>query len=140
VAVLELDEIDKQIELVKDQPNTHDVGALTMRIEPSNLIAGSQFMASPCRLVSNPSVSGGSPRTWDYTVVARFDGFALSAELRQNSASLQNRNLVIPVDELGDREELLMTIPSANLKLLATMEAPATSTQLLGRFTLRDWR
>lgn len=140
VAVLELDEVDKQTELVKDQPSTHDVGALKMRIEPSNLIAGSQFMASPCRLVSNPSVSGGSPRAWDYTVVARFDGFALSAELRQNSASVQNRNLTTPVDQLGDREELVMTIPSATLKLLATMEKPATSTEVLGRFTLRDRR
>ena len=140
VAVLELDEIDKQIELVKDRPATHDLGALKIRLEPSNLIAGSQFMASPCRLVCIPSVGGASPRRREYTVLARFDGFALSAELRPNSVSLQNKNLDTPVSQLDGREELVMTIPDADLKLLATMDAPVTSTDLFGRFTVRDRR
>jgi hypothetical protein len=140
VAVLEFDEVDKQIELVKNRPSTHDVGALKMRLEPSNLIAGSKFMAPPGRLACSPSIGGASPCAWEYTVLARFDGSALSAELRQNSASLQNKNLAIAVSQLDDREEIVMTIPCETLKLFATMDAPATSTEVLGRFTLRDWR
>ena len=97
-------------------------------------------MASPCRLVCIPSVGGASPRAWEYTVLARFDGFALSAELRPNSVSLQSRNLDTPVSQLDGREELVMTIPDADLKLLATMDAPVTSTDLFGRFTVRDRR
>ena len=140
VAVLELDSVDKQIELVKNRPSTHDVGALKVRLEPSNLIAGSKFIASPCRLVCIPTIGGGSPRNWDYTVFARFDGSALSVELRQTSASLRNSNLVVAVSQLEDGEELVMTIPRQNFKVLATMDAPAASMELLGQFTLRDSR
>jgi hypothetical protein len=140
VAVLELDSVDKRIELVKNRPSTHDVGALKVRLEPSNLIAGSKFMASPCRLVCIPTLGGGSPRNWGYTVFAHFDGVALSVELHQNSASLRNSNLATAVSQLDDSEELIMTIPWQNLKLLATMDAPAASLEVLGRFTLRDSR
>jgi hypothetical protein len=40
VAVIELAEADKQIELVKGRPKLVELGLLTMRIEPGNLIAG----------------------------------------------------------------------------------------------------
>ena len=107
-------------------------------LEPSNLIAGSSFMASPCRLVCSPSIGGASPRAWHYMVFARFDGFALSMELGRNSTSLRNKNLATAISQLDDQEELVMTIPCETLKLLATTSAPATSTEVLGRFTLRD--
>ena len=51
VAVLELDEVDQEIEVAKNQPSTHELGILKMRLEVSNLIEGSKFIASPCRLV-----------------------------------------------------------------------------------------
>lgn len=140
VAVLELGEVDKEIELVKNRPSTHGVGALKMQLEPSNLIAGSSFMASPCRLVCNPSIGGASPRDWHYTVFARFDDCALSIELRPISTSLQNRNLATAISQMDDQEELVMVIPSETVKLLATTNTAATSTEVLGRFTLRDWR
>jgi hypothetical protein len=140
VAVLELHELDTQLELVKGLPNTIEVGLLTMRIEPANLIAGSTFIAAPHKLVSTPSVGAANPRTWEYMVFARFDGFRLSADLRQNSVALQNRNVAAPVSQLDGDEELLMTIPNATLSLSATLDAPATSATLLGRFTLRNWR
>jgi hypothetical protein len=72
--VLELDEVDKLIGLIKDQPGMHGVGSLKMRLEPSNLIAGIKFMASPHRLVPIPKIGRGSPRNWEYTVYAQFDG------------------------------------------------------------------
>jgi hypothetical protein len=140
VAVLELDEIDKQIELVKNWPSTHGVGALKMQLEPANLIAGSKFMASPCKLLCTPSIGGASPRAWEYTVFPKFDGFALSAEIRPISTSLQNKNLPATVNQLEDQEELVMSIPSETLELLATIDAPATSTEVLGRLTWRDRR
>ncbi len=140
VAVLEFDEVDKQIDLVKDQPSTHGVGVLNMRLEPNNLIAGSKFMASPCKLTCAPNIGGASPRAWEYTVFPSFDGLALSAEIRPNSASLQNKNFPTAVNQLDDREELVMRIPSETLELVATIDAPATSTEVSGRFTLRDSR
>jgi hypothetical protein len=73
VAVIELAEVEKQIELVKGLPKTVELGLLTMRIEPGNLIAGSEFTASPCRLVCSPNVCGASPRNWEYMIHAQFD-------------------------------------------------------------------
>jgi hypothetical protein len=140
VAVLEFDDVDKQIELVKDRPSEQEAGVVNMRLEPNNLIAGSDFMASPRKLICLPSISGASPRAWDYTVFSKFDGFTLSAEIQPNSVSLQNRNLPVAISQLDDREELIMTIPSKTLVLLATLDAPAASTKVLGRFTLRDRR
>lgn len=138
VAVLEFDEVDKEIELIKNQPSKQNVGTLKMRLEPSNLIVGSKFMTSPSRLVCVPSLGGASPRNWEYLVFVSFDGFSLSAEVRQISTSLRNTNLTTPISELGDREELLMTIPYGSLKLIATIDSPATSTEVPGRFLLRD--
>jgi hypothetical protein len=76
--VLAFDEVDQLIGLLKDQPGMHGVGSLKMRLESRNLIAGSKFMASPHRLVSIPKIGGGSPRNWEYTVYAQFDGSAPS--------------------------------------------------------------
>jgi hypothetical protein len=121
-------------------PKTVELGLLTMRIEPSNLIAGIKFIASPCRLVCSPSVGGASFRAWEYIIHARFDRSSLFAELRQSSGSLQNRNLATPVSQLNGSEEIVMAIPTATLKLSSTLDLSSTSTELLGRFTLRDWR
>jgi hypothetical protein len=140
VAVLEIHEVEKQIDLVKDVPSIHEVGVVSMRVEPSNLIAGSEFIASPCILVSTPTVSGASLRSWEHLVFPRFDGFALTAELRQLSTSLQNKNLAAPLSRLEDGEELTICIPSETLNLVATIDAPSTSAKVLGRFTLRDSR
>jgi len=133
-------EADKQIELVKGLPKLVELGSLTMRIEPGNLIAGSKFIASPCRLACSPSVGGASPRAWEYTIHARFDGSRLSAELRQMSTSLQNRNLTAAASDLDASEEIVIIIPAATLKLTSTPNLPSSSTELLGKFILRDWR
>jgi hypothetical protein len=117
-----------------------DLGVLRIQIEPRNLILGSSFIASPCKLVCTPSIGGASPRAWEYTVFARFDGFQLTAELRQLSASLQNKNVSIPIKQLGSQEELVMTIPKVALSLSATLDVPTASARVLGGFTLRDTR
>jgi hypothetical protein len=138
VAVLALDEVDKRIELVKDQPSTHAVGTLNLRLEPENLIAGSKFLASPRKFTCVPTIGGGSPIDWGYNVFASFDSSALSVELRQCSTSLRNRNLATAVSELHEREEIVMVIPFQTPNLVATIEAPAASLEVIGRFTLRD--
>jgi hypothetical protein len=140
VATLEFDEVDKEIELVKNRPSQHGIGKLKMRLEPSNLIAGSKFMAPPCRLECVPIIGGGSPRSWEHTVFAQFDGFTLSVEIRPMSSSLRNSNLTAAVSQLDDREELVFAIPDKASKLLATMDAPGTTMEVLGGFTLRDSR
>lgn len=139
VAIIKTPEVDRQIELVKGFPKVVELGPITMRIEPDNLIAGNEFTAAPRKLVCVPNVGGASPRTWEYMIHARFDGSCLSAEVRQQSAALRNRTAA-QVSELDDSEEIVMAIPSAPLKLSATLDLPSTSTELLGRFTLRDRR
>jgi hypothetical protein len=140
VAVIELAEVDKQIELAKAIPKLVEVGLVSMRIDCGNLIAGGKFTASPRRLVCVPSIGGASPRSWEYMVHARFDGSSLSAELRQNSASLQNKNLTPPISGLDSSEEIVIAIPAVTVKLTSTLDLPSTTTELLGQFTLRDRR
>jgi hypothetical protein len=140
VAVVELAEVEEQIELVNGIPKLVELGLLTMQLEPSNLIPGGKFIAAPQKLVCLPNIGGGSPRNWEYIVHARFDGSCLSAELRQNSTSLQNRNLTEPLVGLGANEEITITIPADTIKLASTLDVPSTSTQLVGRFTLREQR
>ena len=113
---------------------------LKMRLEASNLIEGSKFIASPCRLVCVPSIAGASPPDWSYTVYPRFNGFTLSSEVMQMSISLQNKNFATPLGQLNDREELVIRMPSETFKLLTTIDAPATSAKVLARFNLRDRR
>jgi hypothetical protein len=139
-AVLEFDDVDKAIPLAKGVPNTCVVGSLTMRLDSGNLIAGSGFLATPCKVACVPSIGGGKPRHWEYIIFARFDGFSLSAELRQQSTSLRNKNLGVAIEQLGEREELVMAIPYEMTKLVATLDVPSTSREIQGRFTLRDVR
>jgi len=138
VALLEIESVDKQIELVKNQPSIHTVGTLKIKLEPGNLIAGSEFMTTPVKFICVPSVDGCSPNGWGYQVSARFDGDALSVEFGQNSAALRNRNLATPIIHLDDTEELLLQIPWQPLKLIATMSVPNAFVGIPGRFTLRD--
>jgi len=140
VGVLELPEVHKQIELTKGLPSTINLGSLTLRIEPSNLIVGSPFTTSPQRLVYDLKIGGASPRDWGLMIFSRFDGSSLTVEIRLTSASLQNRNLAMPVQELNEEEEIVISIPPTELILASSLDLPTASTELTGRFTLRDKR
>jgi hypothetical protein len=139
-AVIELAEVDKQIELAKGLPKLVELGLVTMWIDQGNLIPGSKFIASPCRLVCVPNIAGASPRSWEYVIPARFDGSSLSAELRPMSTGLQNKNLNPPVSGLDSSEEITISIPTETVKLTATLDLPSATIELVGRFTLRDRR
>jgi hypothetical protein len=140
VALVELAEVDKGIELVKGAPTVVELGLLTMRIKPNNLIAGSPFIAPPRRLAYSPTVDGASPHDWGHIIHARFDGSRLSADIPLSSAALQNKNLPTPIGLLDSGEEIVMAIPIGSVKISSTLDLPATSTVLRGRFTLRDRR
>lgn len=133
-----LDECQTSFELTKGEPAIVAIGRLTAQLKPSNLTSGSSFFAAPSKFACRPTVNGGSPRTWEYTVGARFDGFTMTIDIRQMSVSLQRKNLAAPFSQLKDSEELLMMVPNETLKLLVTPDAPDTSIELLGRFTLRN--
>jgi hypothetical protein len=141
VAIIELPEVNKQVELVKGQPKALELGVLTMRVEPDNLIPGSKFIMPPCNFACNPNVDGASfPRGWQNEIHARFDGTQLIAQVLQGSGALQNKNLATPIGQLGDSEEIVIVMPSDTIKLSATLDDPSTSAKFLGRFTWRDRR
>jgi hypothetical protein len=140
VAVIEVAEVSKVIELMKGMPRMVELGLVIMQIEPNNLVAGSEFMASPGRFVYRPTVGGACPRAWNYPVHAKFDGSRLTARLHKIFMSIQNRNLATPVSDLEWSEELVIAIPVTALELTATLALPSTSTELLGHFTLLDRR
>jgi hypothetical protein len=133
-AILELDEVDQEIEVAKNQPRAHELGILKMRLEASNLIEGSKFVASPCRLVCVPSIAGASPRDWAYTVYPRFDGFTLSAEVMQMSIAFRNKNFATPLSQLSDREELVVRIPSESSKNTCDHRCPGNIRESSGAF------
>ena len=140
VAIIEITEVGAQIELAKGIPKRVEVGSLTMRIDPNNLIAGSTIKAfTPCRLSSVPNLSGCTPRGWEYTIYAQFDGSQLSVEIGPLSAALNNKR-VVPLSGLDDGEELVIRIPADAVKLSASLNQPSASTKLIGTFTLRNQR
>lgn len=141
VAVVEAAEFAGQFELIKGLPKLVELGSLTMRVKSNNLIAGSSIKAlTPQGLVCIPTVDGGSPKNWVHTIHSRFDGSCLTAEIHKQSVALLNKNLLQPLGNLDESEELVLAVPAETLKLTATLDRPLTSTKLLGRFTLRDRR
>jgi hypothetical protein len=55
-----------------------------------------------------PSQRSGRRLVLPLPAFARFDGFALSVELQQHSASLRNSNLATAVSQLHDVEEVVL--------------------------------
>jgi hypothetical protein len=138
VAVLELDFASRGIELVKDRPHTHKLGIVSLRLDPSKLIAGGGFIGSPTKLMCVPTISGASPRDWTYTLPSRYDGVKLRVSIQQMSVSLQNKNLAVPMEDLGDGEELILQIPSETLNIEAAKTDTKISADIQGYFLLRD--
>jgi hypothetical protein len=94
----------------------------------------------PCKLPHVIKVGAASPRDWNYSIAARFDGTAMAVELRQLSSALRDANLANPVNGLAEGEKLVLTMPDETLKFSLTAEVPRTTCELAGKLTLRDWR
>jgi hypothetical protein len=140
IAVIELPDVDKPIELRKGESKTVELGLLTMQIERDNLIRGSKFTVSPKAISCNPTVDGASFPQWHNDIHVTFDGTRLSADVSQSSGAIQNKNIAMPIDQLGDDEEMLVVIPSGTMNLSATLDSPSASAKFLGKFTWRDQR
>jgi hypothetical protein len=138
VAELEFEPAGTELALVKNVPSTHKIGKANLRLKLDNLILGSKFMLAPVFVTSAPEINGGTPRNWGYTVSAKFDGVAFSAEIRKITSGLRNKNLSSPIANLGNDEEITINVPWEPLILIATAASPLASAEIIGRFTLRE--
>lgn len=140
VAQVELHAADLTLNLIEGTPWVVDVGSITLRLNPGNLIEGSTFVAAPIELISRPTIGGVSPPCWRNLLHGRFDGTLFHLEMRQGSIAFQNRNLASAVHGLEDTEELLMAFPSKVINVSASLANPIASIAVPARFTLRDRR
>jgi hypothetical protein len=138
VGVVSIERIDKEFELIKNQTAVHPLGTLRLQLEANRLVAGSEFIATPCFLECPPMIGGGSPNNWKYTLFPRFDGLSMTVELRPCSVGLRNKNVSGNVCGLSDSEEIVLSIPAEIIKITASLDASRSSAELSGRFTLRD--
>ena len=116
------------------------VGRLRLDLLVPSLVFGSSFIATPCKLPHVIRVGGTSPRDWNYSIAARFDGATMAIELRQLSSSLRNANLASPVQSLEEGEELVFAIPKETLMFNLTADVPSIVCDFTGKLTLRDTR
>jgi hypothetical protein len=128
------------VSVVKGKPLRLVVGQLHLDLLLGNLVLGSSFIAAPCKLPHMIKIGTASPRDWNYSISARFDGTAMIVELRQLSTALRNANLANPVHGLADPEELVLTVPDDTRKFTLSTDTPRTSCKLVGKLTLRDRR
>lgn len=140
VVAVRIDGLHDSISVVKGRPLRVVAGQLHLDLLAPNLVFGSSFIAPPCKLPHVIKVGAASPRDWNYSIAARFDGTAMAVELRQLSSALRNANLANPVHGLAEGEELVLTMPDETLKFSLTAEVPRTTCELAGKLTLRDWR
>lgn len=128
------------ISVVKGRPLRVVTGQLHVALVTPNLVFGSEFIATPCRLRQANRVGAALTSDWNYSIAARFDGTTMTVELRQLSMALRNGNLASPVDGLAEEEELLLTIPDDMLKFTLTAEMSTTICELTGKLILRNQR
>jgi hypothetical protein len=140
VVVVRIDGLHDSISVVKGRPLRVVAGQVHLELLVRNLVFGSPFIVTPTKLPHVIKVGTASPRDWNYTIAARFDGNAMMIELRQLSVGIRNVNLANPVHGLADREMMALTMPYETLKFTLTAEAPRTTCALAGMLTLRDHR
>ncbi len=140
VAAIRVDGLQHSLSVVKGSPLRVVAGHLHLDLLVPNLVFGSSFIATPSKLPHVIRVGAASPRDWNYSIAARFDGTAMAVELRQLSSSLRNANLANPVHGLAAGEELVLTMPAETLTFKLTADVPSTTCEFAGRLTLRDQR
>jgi len=140
VVAVRIDGVRDSISVVKGRPLRVVAGQLHLDLLVHNLVFRSGFIATPYKLPHVIRVGAASPRDWNYSIAARFDGTAMVVELRQLSSALRNANLANPVHGLAEGEEVVLTVPDETLKFTLTADAPKTTCDLAGKLTLRDQR
>lgn len=140
VVAIRIDGLHDSVSVVKGRTIRVVAGQLHLQLLLSNLVLGSRFIASPCRLPHTLTVGMTPPRDWDYSIAAHFDGTAMMVEVRQLSTALRNANTANPVAGLAGEEELVLVMPEETLKFRLTPDEPTTTCALSGKLTLRDQR
>lgn len=140
VVTVQIDGLHDSISVVKGKPLRVVAGQVHLELLVRNLIFGSTFIATPSQMPHVIKVGAASPRDWNYSIAAKFDGNAMMIELRQLFSSFRNANFASPVHGLADGEMLALTMPDETLKFTLTAEVPRTTCALAGMLTLRDHR
>jgi hypothetical protein len=140
VATVRIDGLHDSISVVKGRPLRVVAGQLHLDLLVPNLVFGSSFIATPYKLPHVIKVGTASPRDWNYSIAARFDGTTMAVELCQLSSALRNANLASPVHGLAEGEELVLTMPGETLKFKLTADVPRATCELAGKLALRDQR
>lgn len=126
------------ISVVKGRPCRVIAGRLHLDLLLPNLVLGSSFIATPCKMRHAIKIGAASPRNWSYSITARFDGATMTVELLPLSTALRNTNLANPVHALAENEELSLLIPRETLKFTLTSLVPMATCELTGKLTLRE--
>ncbi len=140
VATVRIDGVCETISVAKGRPLHFIAGHLHLDLLVPNLVFGNRFIAIPYKLPHLVKIGGISPRDWNYSIAARFDGTTLVIELRQQSTALRNVNLSNPVRGLLEGEEVVVNVPDGALKFALTADVPKLTVELAGKLTLRDQR
>lgn len=124
--------------LKRDKHVTETLATVALAIQPQNLIAGGRFQARPVHLSCIPTVNGASPREWTYTVVSNFDGETFVSEIRSVSAGLRSGHVVGELTGILHTDEIVITAPSASLKLSASRSMPIAKSEINARLLFRE--
>jgi hypothetical protein len=141
VGSLSLSGSDATVQLRKNVAAHTTIGKLTPSPEPANLRPGEKFVSRPVLLSCRPTIDGGQPRTWDYTVACRFDGTTFEVDIRTLSSSLSRADA--PEEALlglAVTEEIVLVAPIDFAPLRATRASPIATADLLLSLLLRDIR
>jgi hypothetical protein len=90
----------------------------------------------PCSLI----VCGVSPKDWQYSVDAAFDGNDFIVNVAPISGSLRNANIETSLPVLGIDEELLISAPIHRVQLRAGNQSPFCEADLVGSFLIRNFK
>lgn len=123
----------------KNARMTASFGRVALRIYWSALEECSPFEARHQRLVCVPTIDGAQPRRWSYTYDVRYDGNALELTICPMSVALRNDFVSGKLELLGVGEELLMSAPPDDLRLVATCGDRRSTANLDVRFLLRGF-
>jgi hypothetical protein len=140
VAAVSLSEVNDVIELTKGKPLDISLGQVQIALLVTNIAQGSSFVAVPVKLAQSLKIGGISPKSWEFTVTARFDGSAMVVEILQLSTGLRNANLLTGMEGLADNEELTLTIPKETIRTSVSVAHPRISAPIIGRLCLRARR
>jgi hypothetical protein len=117
-----------------------EIGKVGLSIDPTQLRYGERFESPPVRMPCSLIVCGVSPKDWQYSVDAAFDGNDFIVNVAPISGSLRNANIETSLPVLGIDEELLISAPIHRVQLRAGNQSPFCEADLVGSFLIRNFK